>query len=300
MYFSEPVNKVTANLKRFKEKISFQDILGIILGSFILALSIQLILVPAHILTGGVTGIAIILKFLLRIDIWIWYISLNIPIFILGYKFISKRFALYSLIGMLALTLFLRVTQNWMLNLGIDDLLLSVLLGGVISGLGTGICLRCKGSTGGTDIIAVIISNLWGYNIGSIFFAINLIILGVFLFTSNIELTLFSAISIFVSGKVVDKVQSGSNVSRTALIVSEQSNDIAAAIMANLNRGCTYLAGKGAYTGETRDIIMVTIARTQLPRLKEIVFQLDPNAFITINDTIEVLGKGFKKSGPEF
>ncbi len=300
MHITKPMGRVASHLIRFKENISYQDILGILLGSFILALSIQVILVPAHILTGGVTGISIILKFLIGVDIWVWYIGLNIPIFILGYKFISKRFALYSLIGMLSLTLFLRITQNWQLDLGINNLLLSAILGGVILGLGSGICLRSKGSSGGMDIIAVIISNFWGYNFGSIFFAINLIILGVFLFTSNIELTLFSAISMYVSGKVVDNVQSGSNLSKTAIIVSEQCADIAAEILGNLNRGCTYLVGRGAYTGEPRDIIMVTIARTQLPRLKEIVFQIDPQAFITINETIEVLGRGFKKSGPEF
>jgi uncharacterized membrane-anchored protein YitT (DUF2179 family) len=294
------MGRVTSQLKRFKEKISYQDILGILLGTLVIAISIQMVLVPAHILTGGVTGIAIILKFLSGVDIWIWYIGLNIPIFIMGYKFISTRFALYSLIGMLSLTLFLRITQNWQLDLGIDNLILSAILGGVILGLGSGICLRSKGSSGGMDIIAVIISNSWGYNFGSISFAINLVILGVFLFASNVELTLISAISIFVSGKMVDQVQTGYNVSKTAMIVSEQCTDIAAEIIANLNRGCTYLVGRGAYTGETRDIIMVTVSRTQLPRLKEIVFQIDPQAFITINETIEVLGKGFKKSGPEF
>lgn len=300
MHLSKPMGRVASSLRGFREKISYQDILGILLGSFVLALSIQVIMVPAHILTGGVTGIAIILKFLVGVDIWVWYIGFNIPIFIMGYKFISKRFALYSLIGMLALTIFLRITQNWQLDLGINNLLLSAILGGVLLGLGSGICLRSKGSSGGMDIVAVIINNFWGYNFGSIFFTINLFILGVFLFTSNIELTLFSAISMYVSGKVVDSVQSGSNVSKTAMIVSEQCADIATGIIGNLNRGCTYLVGRGAYTGETRDIIMVTIARTQLPRLKEIVFQIDPNAFITINETIEVLGKGFKKSGPEF
>jgi uncharacterized membrane-anchored protein YitT (DUF2179 family) len=297
---SKPIGRVATRLKQFREKISYQDILGILLGSFILALSIEVVLVPAHILTGGVTGIAIILKFLSGVDIWVWYIGLNIPIFIMGYKFISKRFAFYSLIGMFSLTFFLRITQNWQLDLGINNLLLSAILGGVLLGLGSGICLRSKGSSGGMDIIAVIMSNSWGYNFGTIYFGINLIILGVFLFSSNIELTLFSAISMYVSGQMVDKVQSGSNVSKTAMIVSKQCEDIAAEIINNLNRGCTYLLGKGAYTGENRDIIMVTIARTQLPRLKEIVFQIDPNAFITINETIEVLGQGFKKSGPEF
>ena len=300
MNLTKSMVKMASSLNRFKERFSYQDILGILLGSLILALAIQLILVPAYILTGGVTGIAIILKFLSGVDIWIWYMGLNIPIFIMGYKFISKRFALYSLIGMLALTFFLGISENWQIDLGIDNLLLASILGGVLSGVGIGINLRSKGSTGGLDIIAVIISTFWGYSFGTISFVVNLIILGVFLFTSNIELTLFSAISIFICGKVVDNVQLGSNVSKTAMIVSEQHEDIAREIFDNINRGCTYLVGRGAYTGESRNIIMVTVARTQLPRLKEIVFQIDPHAFITINETIEVFGKGFKQSGPEF
>jgi uncharacterized membrane-anchored protein YitT (DUF2179 family) len=300
MQLNKPIHTMASSLQRFKEKISIEDILGVLLGSLVLSLAIQLVLVPAHFLTGGVSGISIILKYLFGIDIWVWYLGLNVPIFIAGYKFISKRFALYSLIGMLSLTLFLGITQSWQVNLGINNLLLSAILGGVLSGLGSGICLRSKGSSGGTDIIAVMISNKRGYNLGSIFFAINLIIVGVFIFVSNIELALYSSISIYLSGRVVDAVQSGSNVSKTAIIVSGRCTDIGTEILNNLNRGCTFLFGRGAYTGETREIIMVTVARTQLPRLKEIVFQLDPQAFITINETIEVLGKGFKNSGPEF
>jgi uncharacterized membrane-anchored protein YitT (DUF2179 family) len=129
---------------------------------------------------------------------------------------------------------------------------------------------------------------------------VNLGILSIFLLTSNLELTLFSAISFFISSTVVNKVQLGASVSISALIISCHCNDITAEIMENIHRGCTYLSGRGAYTGENRDIIMVIVSRTQLPRLKEIVFQIDPNAFITISEATEVLGRGFKKSGPEF
>jgi uncharacterized membrane-anchored protein YitT (DUF2179 family) len=248
----------------------------------------------------AVSGIAIILNFLTGARFWLWYMALNIPIFIVGYKYISKRFVFYSLIGMLALTFFLGICKNWQVDLGLDNLLLAAIIGGVINGLGTGIALRSKGSTGGLDIIAVIISNLRGYAFGNIVFYVNLGILAVFLLTSNIELTLFTAISIFVSGRVIDTVQLGANVSKSALIISTQCGDIAAEIMENMHRGCTYLSGRGAYTGENRDIIMVIVSRTQLPRLKEIVFQIDPHAFITISEATEVFGQGFKKSGPEF
>lgn len=299
MHMYKP-NEMASSIKKFREDISYKDILGILLGAFTIAIAIQLVLVPVHMLTGGVGGIAIMLKFLTGVDIWVWYGILNIPIFLVGYKFVSKRFAFYSLLGMLALTFFLGICQNWQVDLGIDNLLLAAILGGVINGLGVGIALRSKGSTGGLDIIAVIASKFWGYKFGNIFFYVNLLILAVFLLTSNIELTLFSAISIFISGVVVDRVQLGANVSISALIISSQCSDVAEAILSDLHRGCTYLAGRGAYTGEGKDIIMVIVSRRQLPRLKEIVFQIDPNAFLTITEANEVFGRGFKKSGPEF
>lgn len=284
--------------KRYKEVVSTRDIVGIILGSFILAAAIQWVLVPANLLTGGVGGIAIILKFLTGVDLWVWYLVLNIPIFIAGYKYVSPRFIVYSLIGTLVLTLFLGILKplEWNLN----DSLLSALLGGVIAGTGSGIILHSKGSTGGLDIIAVLVRRFRGYNIGQVTFISNLLVLTLSLVTFNIKLALFSAISIFVSSRVMDLVIYGPELNRTAMIISRNSDDITYAIIHDLHRGCTCLPAWGAYTGENKNIIMVTVARTQLPKLKEVVFQLDPQAFITVSETIEVYGKGFRTELSDF
>jgi len=284
--------------KRYKEVFSTRDIVGIILGSFILAAAIQWVLVPANLLTGGVGGIAIILKFLTGVNLWVWYLLLNIPIFIAGYKYVSPRFIVYSLIGTLVLTLFLGILKplEWNLN----DSLLSALLGGVIAGTGSGIILHSKGSTGGLDIIAVLVRRFRGYNIGQVTFISNLLVLTLSLVTFNIKLALFSAISIFVSSRVMDLVIYGAELNRTAMIISRNSDDITYAIIHDLHRGCTCLPAWGAYTGENKNIIMVTVARTQLPKLKEVVFQLDPQAFITVSETIEVYGKGFRTELSDF
>ena len=161
--------------KKYKEVFSTRDIVGIILGSFILAVAINWVLVPANLLTGGVGGIAIILNFLSGLDLWVWYLLLNIPIFIAGYKYVSTRFVVYSLIGTLALTFFLGIIKplDWNLN----DSLLSAILGGVIAGVGSGIALHCKGSSGGLDIVAVLVRRFRGYNIGQVYFASNLLVL---------------------------------------------------------------------------------------------------------------------------
>lgn len=286
--------------KQFRETVSVKDIWGIIFGSFILACSIQILLVPARLLTGGVTGIAIILNFLTSLDVWMWYMLLNIPIFIAGYRFVSKRFALYSLLGILALSFFLAMLQSLNVQSGISDILISAVLGGVFNGIGIGIIMRNKGSSGGTDIIAVIVKRYKGFNFGEVMFAINIIIIGIFAFIENIELAFYSGITIYISSSVIDMVLVGLRVNKSAVIISSKAEDIAAAIIHNINRGCTFLSGQGAYTGINKNIIMVTVGKTQLPRLKEIVFHIDPQAFITINDSIEVYGKGFNTSPNEF
>lgn len=291
-------NPVITNLKKYAERISLKDIAGILIGAFILAVSIQAILVPAHLLTGGISGVAMIIHFFTPLEVWMGYVLLNIPVFVAGYRFISHRFAFYSLIGIIALTFYLRLTQN--LNFHVDDVLLAAILGGVLNGIGTGISLRCKGSTGGLDIIAAIVKRYWGYSFGVTTLAFNLVIIGIFAISSGIELALFTAISMFITSKVIDTVESGPSISKTILIISKCSDDIAHAILQDLHRGCTIIDGRGAYTGEEKSILMVTVGKIQLPRLKEIVFQIDPNAFITINESIEVYGRGFKSSSADF
>lgn len=282
----------------FREEYSVRDVAGILLGCLILALAIQGILVPARLLTGGITGVAIIFNYLTRFPIWVWYAVLNIPIFIAGYRFVSRRFIIYSLVGTAALSVFLAVIPP--LHLQLENTLLAAIFGGVVAGLGTGIIFRSKGSSGGLDIVAIVVRRLWGYDLGETFFITHLLVLAASLFITNLELTLFSAISIFLSSQVMDTVEAGLQVNRTAMIISGKHIDIAAAILDTLHRGCTYLPARGAYSGEEKALIMVTVGKTQLPRLKEIVFKLDPGAFITVNETIEVYGQGFKKGPPDF
>lgn len=290
--------QIKRGMDKFKERITVNDMVGIFIGAFITVIGIQCVLAPVKVLTGGLTGIAMVLRFVTGIPIWTWLILLNIPIFIAGYKFVSRRFVFYSLFAILVQSLFIGIMEP--LSLKLDNLLLAAILGGILNGLGTGIILRYKGSTGGIDIIAVIIKRLWGYGLGQTYFLGNLLVLILSLLTSNIETMLFSAISIYVCSKAIDSVESGPNVARTAMIVSEKTEAIADEIINGLNRSCTYLSGKGAYTGEEKSMILVTVGKTQLPRLKEIVFEIDPKAFMMVNETIEVLGKGFKASTAEF
>lgn len=291
----QPVSPAADN-----EKILLKDILGIVFGSVIIACGIQFIIVPAHILTGGVAGLTIILHFITSWPLWLWYVGLNVPLFIAGYKLISRRFIIYSLLGMFAVTGFLALLSFINFDMLANDILLSALLGGVINGLGVGLILHSRGSSGGLDTIAAIVNRYWGTSLGTTIFVSNCFVLGISLLTSSLQLTLYSAITMFVSSKVVNTVNTGLDTKKTVMIVSGKSEDIAAAIINKMHRGCTYLDGRGAYTGNTENIIMVTTGKTQLPQLKEIIFNIDPNSFMTINDTVEVYGKGFKACARHF
>jgi uncharacterized membrane-anchored protein YitT (DUF2179 family) len=276
------------------ERFAFRDIIGIVIASFIIAIAIQLVIVPAYLLTGGLSGIAIILHFITDYPIWLWYIALNIPVFIAGYKLASRRVTVYSFVGMMSVSGFLALLSPLNIQLPVNDILLSALLGGTLNGVGVGLALIYRGSTGGLDIIAGIFHRLWGINFGTTIFITNVLVLGAALLTSNLYLTLYSALTMFVSSKMIDSVTSGFISKKTVLIVSKKSDDIANAILHRMHRGCTLLSGKGAYTGQAENIIMVTTGKTQVPHLKELIFSLDPQAFITITDTVEVYGRGFK------
>ncbi len=286
------------NIFHFKEEISWKDIVGILAGSLILVIAIKWVLIPANLLTGGVLGLALILNHITALDVWVWYIILNLPLMVAGYKLVSRRFIIYSLLATSVQTILLAVLAP--IDLHIDDLLLSAVLGAALGGLGIGIVFRCRGSSGGTDIIAIIVRKYWGTSIGTTVFMINIVVLSLSIIAFSIELALFSAISVFITGKVIDIVEAGPLVARTAMIISDKSDNIAQGIMDYLHRGCTYLPATGAYSGQEKRIILVILAKTQIPRLKEIVFQLDPGAFITISESIETYGQGFKSSKSDF
>lgn len=290
--------RVRESVNNFTEQLSLKDIVGILTGCALLALGVQGVLVPVHMLHGGITGIAIIINYLTRIDVWLWYLILNIPIFIAGYKMVSRRFFIYSVVGTGGLSAFLALFKP--VHFGAGDLFLDAVMGGVIAGIGTGIIFRSKGSSGGLDIIAIIIQRYRGYNIGQVFFFINILVLLISLLVSKLSLTLFSALSIYISAQVVDYVQAGWQVKRTAMIITDKWEEVADTILHGLHRGCTYISARGVYSGKDKQIVITTVGKTEVPRLKEIVFQIDHGAFIIINEAIEVYGKGFKNSQHEF
>lgn len=286
------IKDIPGGLSKWVERFAWQDMCGIVAGTALAAFGIEGLLVPAHLLTGGVAGLAILLKYSTGIETSIWLLGLNIPIFIAGYRFISRRFILYSLLGTVSLAVFLSLFRICPVETG--NPLLAAFWGGALTGSGLGFVFRSKGSSGGTDIVAIIIRRFWGFHVGAVSFAINLVVVALFLAVSDLSTALYSGIAILASSKMVEAVETGLQAAHTAFIISARPEVITEAILHNLHRGCTWIPAIGAYSGQKQTVILVTISRMQLPRLKEIVLSIDGSAFMIVSESTAAYGHGFQ------
>ncbi|WP_425802059.1 YitT family protein [Desulfitobacterium sp. Sab5] len=266
-------------------------ILGIFIGAIIVALSINSLIIPNKIADGGVTGIAIILHYLVNWPISLTILFLNIPLFILGWKMVGRSFLVYSILGVSALSLALDLTAG-VLQLTTDSLLASI-FGGVISGIGMGVIFRSRGSLGGTDILAVLLSRTTPFSVGQILLGIDALIFLMAAILFRPEMAMYAAIYMFIATKVIDLVQEGMSHYKSVMIITSQPQEIAVDIMAKLDRGVTYFNASGAYSGETKRVVYCVISRTQLSQIKEIIHNCDAQAFVAISEIPEVVGEGF-------
>ncbi len=282
---------------KFFNKQTVTDLLFIILGSFLGSIGVNMFLIHAKLLSGGVTGLALIIQYLFKIQAGYIIILLNIPLFILSVKKLDKKFTLYSLVGTLSFSLSLILTQPISNILNINDVLLYCLYGGVINGIGFGLVFVHRGSTGGFDIVSMLIRRKYSnLNIGKISFYINLVIVSVSAFIFGLPSALYTLIAMYITSFVLDNVVKGFNQTKSVFIITEKEEILSELIMVKLHRGVTYLYGEGAYNKITRKILYCIIPLSQLPELKNIVTAVDEKAFISISDASEIQGKGFKRS----
>lgn len=278
-------------------KDNFIDLFFIILGSTISSIGVNMFLTHAKLLSGGVTGIALILQYLFKFEAGYVILALNIPLFILSAFKLSKKFTIYSAIGTMAFSIGLILTHPISNILNINDNLLYCLYGGVVNGIGFGIVFVHHGSTGGFDIVSMMIRRRYtNLNIGKISFSINLVIVTISAFIFGLPNALYTLIAMYITSFVLDNVVKGINKSKSVIIITEKEEEIAACIMKELHRGVTYLYGEGAYTKEGRKILLCVVPLAQLPELKNIVTYRDNKAFISIADASEIVGKGFKEN----
>lgn len=263
------------------------------IGSAICASGINAFLVPHHMLSGGISGIAMIFYFLFQWPMGVLVAIGNLPVFYAAYKLLDREYVIGALYGMAVFALALEATRFLSTQNLAEDIILASVFGGVISGIGSGIIFRVRGSTGGLDIIAIIIKKFFSFNIGFINFSFNLCIMLVAAFLFGLKPAMYTLISMFIASSVTDKVIEGFNRKKTILIVSDLSDDIAAAIMNEVGRGVTFLKGEGAYTHNDKRVIFVVVTLTQIARIKFIVEKVDPRAFMIVQDAAEVMGRGF-------
>lgn len=278
-----------------KKKELITRILLVLLGSLINSIAINAFIIPHKLLSGGVSGIAIIIQYLANIPSGYLILLLNVPIFLIGLRAVDKDFALFSLIGTISLSTFLVLTAGIQKYIIINDILLSCIFAGVIGGIGAGIVFRSRGSMGGVDIIAVVLKRKSGINISTISLGINMIVVFVGMILNSIEIGLYTLITMYVSSVVISRVLEGFDRKKLLFIVTEKEAEVSATIMKELNRGVTYLYGEGAYTGENKKIIYCIVTLNQIMKVKKLVEDLDPTSLISVVDAAEVQGRGFKK-----
>lgn len=259
-------------------------------GSCIFAVGVNAILVPQKFISGGVIGVALVLHYLIPgLSIGLTYFLLNIPLILLGWFSVSRKFVLYTCFGMAAFSLATALIVPP--PIPIDNPILAAILAGIICGAGGGIILRSRGSVGGIDILAVFLNRKWSFRIGATTFLANALVLTGGGFCFGVEQALYSLVAVYTSSKVLDYVLTGFNQRKSIFIISDYSQEIADQILGRLHRGVTFLQGTGAYSGSEKKVVFCIITLIELSRLKELVFDIDPNAFVVVNDTLEVLGK---------
>lgn len=269
----------------------------IVLGSAISGVAFNLFIIPNKLLSGGISGISLILNYLFNINTGLLIFLFNIPIFIVGYKFVDKEFVFLSLVGMMAFSAWIEAFSFLRNTLVVQDVMLSSIYAGVLNGIGLGIVLRNRASQGGIDIIAVIFKKYFSMNIGSTSMIINTCIVVVASFITNLNLAMYTLISMYISSTVLDKVQQGFDIRKSVMIITDKEKQVAESIINRLVRGVTYLEGEGAYTGDKKKVIYCIVSLNQLAKLKQIVREIDEKAFITVSDTAEVMGSGFTNRG---
>lgn len=269
-------------------------IVALLLGSFLVAISINAFIIPHKFLSGGVAGVAIIVEYIANIPSGYLILLLNIPIFLIGMKEVDRDFTIFSFLGMIAMSGFLICTKPLGNMLMVNDKLLSSIYSGVIGGIGIGIIFRNRASMGGTDIIAVVLKKKFGVNISTLSFIMNAIVVLIGVFINTIEIALYTLISMYITSIVMERVIDGLDRKKLLFIVTEKEEEVSNAIMEKISRGVTYLYGEGAYTGDRKKILYCIVTLNQTMRTKKIIEDIDPGAFISILDAAEVHGKGFK------
>lgn len=288
-------------IKEFIKQIDFSwrsisDYLLIILGGFVQALALRTFLIPSQLVGGGISGIAQLLHYLWRTPVGMITLLANIPLFVIGWRYLGgPRFALRTILSVVSFTVFTDILIELTGQAPItDDILLNSLYGGIILGIGLGLVYLGRGTSGGTDILTRILNQRLGMSISLAYMITDsfAVLLAGFFFSW--DKSLYGLIMIYLSGVAADMVSQGTNVIREAMIITDETEKVVTAITQGLGRGTTIINAKGGYTNKDRPIVFCVVTAGEVIRLKAIVHEADPDAFMVVGHANEALGEGFK------
>ncbi len=265
----------------------------ITLGAIIMAVGLEVFLVPNQVIDGGIVGISIMLSHLSGVSLGLFLFILNLPFIYIGYKQIGKTFAFSTLYGIVILSISTSLLHP--VPAFTEDILLATLFGGVVLGIGVGMVIRFGGSLDGTEILAILASKKLPFSVGEIIMFANLFILGSAGFVFSFDRAMYSLLAYYVAYKMIDITIKGLDESKSVWIISDNHKELGDAILSRLGRGVTYLHGEGAFSGDDKKVIFCVITRLEEAKLKDIVADHDDSAFLAMADIAEVRGGRFKK-----
>ncbi|MGM0370796.1 MAG: YitT family protein [Bacillota bacterium] len=280
------------------ENDTIYDYIEITIGSLLTAVGLVVFLIPNKIAVGGVSGLATVLHYIFDWKVGRIILLINIPLFIAGLRSLGAKFGLRTLYGILALSISTDLLETYFQGQAVvtTDLLLASIYGGGIVGLGIGLVFKAQGTTGGTDLVAQIISKYSSISVGKGLLIVDFFVIALAGLVFSAELALYALISLFIISRVIDLVQEGFNIAKATYIISDKSEEIRASLISDLNRGVTVLNGKGGYTKEDKEILLCIISRSEISDIKRIVHKIDKDAFVIITEAHEVLGEGFDET----
>jgi len=304
-----------------KLKHKIRDYIAITIGAFIMAVGIGVFLVDAKVVPGGVSGLAMTVHYLTdyKIPVGLLMWLFNIPLFLWGLKELGSRFGVRTFVGFSLNSVFIDLIRGnipgfrfikmqdsaAIQDMYQHDFILGILFGAVLLGIGLGIIFKFRGTTAGSDIVAAILQKRYGWKPGQAIMFIDFFVItaagiviqmkGLSEFKPALTLTLYAFVLLFISSRIIDVIIDGMDYARAAVIISPQYKEIAEAIMDNLSRGATALHGHGLYTNSDRQVIFTVITRKETTLLTDIIKEIDPGAFVIINNVHEVLGSGFRR-----
>lgn len=284
---------------KIEEKIHFVDLLMITIGCAAYAFALVTFNIANQLADGGISGVTLILKGLFNFNPAYSTIIINIPLIMIGYRFLGRRSIIYTLYGTLMLSLFLWVWQRVPINIALHhDLFLAAMAAGITGGAGSGLVYRFGGTTGGTDIIARIFERFRGIPMGQTLLWLDILVLFVSLVYIDIRHMAYTLLYSYVFSRLVNFILSGTYAAKGVLIISTKSQEIIDQVMTVMERGVSILHGEGGYSHKDRPMLYIVVSPSELHELQTIVGELDENAFMTIFDVNEAIGEGFTYSRP--